>query len=229
MSESYTPTDRRPIKSRERSLWKRVAGSLIRAGVPANSISIAGMVSGILAGAALGFTAQAPAPWPGILFVAAAACIQIRLIANMLDGMVAVGSGRASPVGELYNEVPDRVSDAAALIGAGYALGGEPVLGYVAALAAVMTAYIRAVGKGAGAGSDFSGPMAKQQRMAVLTGAALAAGLLPGSLSWQWGPAGRWSWVALALWIISAGGLITFGRRLLRLAAKLRAGPGGRP
>jgi hypothetical protein len=115
------------------------------------------------------------------------------------------------------------------LIGAGYALGGEPVLGFVAALAAVLTAYIRAVGKGAGAGSDFSGPMAKQQRMAVLTAAALAAGILPESLSWKWGPAGRWGWVALALWIIAAGGLLTAIRRLVRLAARLRSAPGDRP
>ena len=228
MNETYTPTDRRPIKSREHALWKRVAGSLIRADVSANSISIAGMLSAIIAGAALGSTTLAPAPWPRILFVAAAALMQLRLIANMLDGMVAVGSGRASAVGELYNEIPDRVSDCAALIGAGYAVGGEPVLGFVASLAAVLTAYIRAVGKGAGAGSDFCGPLAKQQRMAVLTAAALAAGLLPDSLSWNWGPGGRWSWLALALWIIAAGGLLTAIRRLARLAARLRAAPGGR-
>jgi phosphatidylglycerophosphate synthase len=39
----------------------------------------------------------------------------------MLDGMVALASCRDSKVGELYNEVPDRVSDAAVFIGVGYA------------------------------------------------------------------------------------------------------------
>src|SRR5260221_8901784 len=112
MNERYTPTDRRPIKSRELGLWKRAAGSLIHAGIPANAISLAGMAAGILAGAALGATTPAPDPWPRFLFIAAAALMQLRLVANMLDGMVAVGGGRASPVGELYNEVPDRVSDA---------------------------------------------------------------------------------------------------------------------
>jgi phosphatidylglycerophosphate synthase len=53
--------------------------------------------------------------------------------------MVAIEAGTASPVGELYNEVPDRVSDTATLIGAGYAVGGHPTLGYVAACLALFT------------------------------------------------------------------------------------------
>jgi phosphatidylglycerophosphate synthase len=61
--------------------------------------------------------------------------------------MVALASGRDSKVGELYNEVPDRVSDAALFIGAGYAWGGNVVIGYVATILAIFTAYIRAAGK----------------------------------------------------------------------------------
>ena len=49
---------------------------------------------------------------------------RLRLLANLLDGMVAIGRGIASPVGELFNEVPDRVSDTAVLLGLGVA-GGE--------------------------------------------------------------------------------------------------------
>ena len=37
-------------------------------------------------------------------------------------------------MGELYNEVPDRVSDAATLIGLGHAAEGWPVLGFLAAI-----------------------------------------------------------------------------------------------
>ena len=87
----------------------------------------------------------------------------------MLDGMVAVVSGRASKVGELYNEVPDRVSDAAVFIGAGYAWGGNVALGYVATILAIFTACVRAAGKIAGAPNEFCGPMAKQHRMLVIT------------------------------------------------------------
>jgi len=56
-----------------------------------------------------------------ILWLVAAGGAQLRLTGNMLDGMVALASGRASKVGELYNEIPDRVSDAAVFIGAGFA------------------------------------------------------------------------------------------------------------
>ena len=62
----------------------------------------------------------------------------------------AVESGIASPIGELHNEVADRVSDAAILIGAGYALGSVPELGFVTALLAVFLAYVRAQGKAVG-------------------------------------------------------------------------------
>ena len=40
--------------------------------------------------------------------------------------MVAVASDRTSKLGELFNEVPDGLSDAATLVGLGYAAGGVP-------------------------------------------------------------------------------------------------------
>ena len=51
----------------------------------------------------------------------------LSLLANLLDGMVAMGRGVASPVGELFNEVADRVSDTAILLGLGWA-AGNPAL-----------------------------------------------------------------------------------------------------
>ena len=97
--------------------------------------------------------------------------VQARLLANLLDGMVAIGRGVASPTGELFNEVPDRVSDTAVLVGLGVA-AGSVAWGLAAALAAMATAYVRLP---SGGGSDgfratFGGPMAKQHRMALVTG-----------------------------------------------------------
>jgi len=68
----------------------------------------------------------------------------------------------------LYNEIPDRVSDAAICIGAGYGSGSLPELGYVAAVVALFVAYVRAQGAVAGAPQEFCGPMAKPQRMFTL-------------------------------------------------------------
>jgi phosphatidylglycerophosphate synthase len=107
------------------------------------------------------------------LWLVAALGAQLRLTANVLGGMVALASGRDSKVGELYNEVPDRVSDAAVFIGAGYAWGGNVALGYIATILAIFTAYVRAAGKIAGAPNEFCGPMVKQHRMLVITVACL--------------------------------------------------------
>ncbi len=219
----YVP-ERRPLASRERALSKRVASWLARRGVSPNAISVAGMIAGIAAGAAFVGTGWLPTPWERLAFLAAALLIQLRLLCNMLDGMVAVQTGKASPVGELYNEVPDRVSDAAILIGAGYAATSMPELGYLAACVALFVAYVRAQGKVAGAHQEFCGPLAKPQRMFLLTVVACYCAVMP--RAWQsvpirpdWPPFGV---VSAMLLVIVAGGAVTAIRRLLRISRALR-------
>jgi phosphatidylglycerophosphate synthase len=174
------------------------------------------MIAGAAAGAAFA-TTNVTEEWPRrLLWLAGAGCVQLRLLANLLDGMVAVASGRTSRVGELYNEVPDRVSDAATLVGLGYAAGGVPELGYAAALVALLTAYVRSAGKAAGAPNVFLGPMAKPHRMAVVTVTAVACAALPAG--WD----ERYHLGAWALGVCAAGGLVTIVRRLARIAAHLR-------
>lgn len=205
-------SDRRPIAARELGVFKSLSTRLAKAGVSANAISVAGMLAGLLAGAALVCTARRP-ELARIAWVAAAAFIQLRLLANMLDGMVAIESGTTSKVGELYNEIPDRVSDTAALVGLGYAAGGDPVFGWAAALAAMFTAYVRTTGKGAGAKHDFRGPMAKQQRMFLVTVTAVFLAIAPALYP-------RAPKVVLA--IIVVGSVLTALRRLVAIAGALR-------
>jgi phosphatidylglycerophosphate synthase len=200
-----------------------LAKSLGSAGLSPNVISTAGMVASLAGGAAVAATSFVSPAWP--LFVCAAAMMQVRLLANMFDGMVAIETGRTSPVGELFNEVPDRVSDTAFFVGMGYALGGNPALGYWAAILAVMTAYVRAAGGVAGAAQDYCGPMAKPQRMAIGTVGCLLATVIPV----EWLPhserlpgAGI---MTLVLAIIVGGCLVTIIRRLIRIATSLRNRP----
>lgn len=221
---SYQPADRRPIAARHWRLFQRLAGWLACRGVSANAISLAGMGCGSAAGVALAATSFAP-DWERAAWLAGAVLIQLRLLANMLDGMVAIEGGQASPVGELYNEVPDRVSDTATLIGAGYAVGGNVVLGFAAASVALFTAYVRAMGKAAGAPSEFCGPMAKQQRMFLVTVIALYGALAPNDWQPSWGGPPSWGLVSAGLLVIVAGGLLTALRRLARTAAYLRNPP----
>lgn len=213
----YDPTDRRPIASREQRVWIALSEKLVAGNFSANAVSIAGMVFGILCGGMFYLSSQTPY-WRACLIVGAALC-QLRLLCNMLDGMVAIRSGKACPTGELYNEIPDRVSDSFALIGFGFIAGSSPTLGYVAALLAMFTAYVRAVGKGAGASQAFQGPMAKPHRMFLLTIAALYAALAPQS----WNPilVRDYSITSLVLAVIVVGCLVTSVRRLRAICSQL--------
>ena len=214
--------ERRPIASREWKISQAIAGWLARTGVSPNAISVAGMVCGLIAGVSLAVTSLISG-WPERMFwLLGAAFVQLRLLANMFDGMVAVESGKTSRLGELFNEVPDRVSDAATLIGLGYADGGHILLGFAAALLAVFTAYVRAVGKVAGAAQEFCGPMAKQQRMFVVTVLAVWNGLTPDAWRPGWPDSPTLGLATAGLIVICVGCVITAIRRLGRIAATLR-------
>ncbi len=218
---SYQPVERRPLASRDADIARRVAEWLIARNVSANAVSVSSMGFAAVAALCLVETRTASDNAVRILFVLAALFVQLRLLANLLDGMIAVGSRRASPVGEIYNEVPDRVADVLILVGAGFALGGIPALGYLAALVAVFTAYVRALGNSAGVRALFSGPMAKPQRMATITSACLYCACVPadwpGSVS-----SAQHGAVAFALSVIVAGGIVTALRRLRRISNELR-------
>jgi len=153
---------RRPIESRSFQPLQNFAAFLSRTQVTPNQISVCSIVcAGVAAAALLLLTS-----WLGYLLAAVA--IQLRLLCNVVDGLVAVEGGKKSALGVIYNEFPDRIADSLIIVSAGYA-ANVPWLGWVGALLAVTTAYIRAFGCSVGLAPDFQGPMAKPQRMAVLT------------------------------------------------------------
>ena len=219
---TYQPVERRPLASRDLHIVRRVSGGLINRGVSANAVSLSSIAFAATASLCLVQTSRMNAAGVRVLFVLAALFIQLRLLANLLDGMIAVGSGRASPAGELYNEVPDRVADCLILTGAGFAAGGTPTLGYHAALVAVFVAYLRALGGSTGVHGLFIGPMAKPQRMATMTAACVYCACAPSGWPGALGHASIGA-VSVALSIVIAGGVLTTWRRLRRMAAALGA------
>jgi phosphatidylglycerophosphate synthase len=185
----------------------------VRLGVRPNHVSLAGVGFAVLAAAALVAVPKAGGAVQVALLVGAALAIQLRLLSNLLDGLIAVEGGLRSKTGELYNEVPDRIADVLILAGAGYA-GGSPELGLAAGAAAVLTAYVRVLAGSLGATQRFSGPMAKPHRMAVLTAACLLS-LIEVATGFE----GRVLLAALA--VILVGSLLTFALRLRALALEL--------
>ena len=218
-SKGQVHGDRRPIATRNRKWAQAATVWLASRNVSPNAISIAGMCACIVAGIGLGETSISDYR---ILWIIAALGAQLRLTANMLDGMVALASGRASKTGELYNEVPDRVSDAAVFIGAGFAWGGNITLGFIATILSIFTAYVRAAGKIAAASNEFCGPMAKQHRMFVITLICLYSAITPRSWQVITFDDSQIGLMSIGLVIIIAGCAITVVRRLSRIAQALK-------
>lgn len=216
---AHQRADRRPIKSRDTRWARRIAHRLATAGVSPNAISIFGMFAAIAAGVAFAMTGRVEEAAQRALWIAGAVLVQVRLLCNLFDGMVAIERNVASPTGELYNEVPDRVSDTAVMIGLGYGSGGHVVYGYAAALVAVFVAYVRAMAKAAGAPNDFCGPMGKPHRMAFVTALGVYMAFAPAAWRWNWGEA------RALLAVVVLGGVATAVRRLWRAARFFREQP----
>lgn len=208
--------NRRPLSSRDSGWARAVARKLSTASVTPNQISMVSMVMAAVAGVAFWQAGTATGgPRTALLLVAALFC-QFRLLCNLFDGMVAIEGGKQAPDGPFWNEFPDRVADILILIGAGYG-AGVPMLGWAAAAFAVLTAYTRELGRNCGLPADFSGPMAKQHRMATITAAALLSLAEP---LWS----GHNQIVVAALWLIAVGAAITAIRRAANIVRNLRAG-----
>ena len=199
--------ERRPLASRSSSWARWLAARLTVSQITPNQISLLSVAWAVLGGALLLWGTN----W--LTFIATAACVQLRLLCNLLDGMVAIEGGKSTPSGALFNEIPDRLADPLFLVPLGYA-AGYSWLGWLAALLAVLTAYIRVLGGALGQQQDFGGILPKQRRMAVLTIALLVAAI-EDSL---WGS--RVSLAAAAI-IIVLGSLATCVSRTLRIARLL--------
>lgn len=211
--------NRRPLNSRSWPVMAKITRSLAGLGVTPNQISALSMVFALLAAICMYVTSMVESEQiTRLLLIAAAMGIQLRLLANLWDGMIAVESGRKSVTGPLWNELPDRVSDPLILVAAGYAYTGDPVAGWLAALAAMWTAYLRSVGAELAGRHFFQGPMAKPQRMAVMTVTLIAICAMP--QDWHFITEGV-GLLALALWLIVAGCVITCIRRCILIVRAL--------
>jgi len=212
--------DRRPLKSRDRGWAKALASMLVRWRIRPNVISVFSIVLEQEAGIALIASRNAEGWQRVVLLIAAAACIQLRLLCNLFDGMVAVEGKMASKTGDIFNELPDRIADPLIIVPAGYAIirfyALGPTLGWCAGLLAVMTAYVRVLAGSVRAKQDFVGPMAKQHRMATLT-IAIIVDAIAGYLRF------RDYALMLALIVIILGTIVTMIRRTRRMASELES------
>lgn len=208
--------NRRPLASRDSGWARTIVRKLSTASVTPNQISMASMLMAAAVGVTFWQAGMATGGSRVALLLVAALFCQFRLLCNLFDGMVAIEGGKQAPDGPFWNEFPDRVADILILVSAGYGVG-QPALGWTAAAFAVLTAYTRELGRNCGLPADFSGPMAKQHRMATITAATVLSLLEP---LWS----GHNSVLVAALWLIAIGAAITAIRRAANIVRKLRAG-----
>lgn len=220
MSEQDVSNSRRPLTTRAAGWARALAAALARRKVSPNSISVSSVLFALIGcGAMLAVPRTETPTAASVAFVIGAFGIQFRLLANMLDGMVAVEGGLGGPLGDIYNEFPDRLADVLLIFPAGYLAAKAPwpygvELGWLACALALLTAYVRAMGASINRQHAFHGPMAKPQRMFAMTCACLA-----GAIAVHWQNEAPIMYGVLVL--LNGGMVITIIRRLRAISASL--------
>jgi CDP-diacylglycerol--glycerol-3-phosphate 3-phosphatidyltransferase len=176
-----------------------VRRSLVAANVPPAAITMAGIIFGGGAGAALALLRPGPVAGATVAVLLAA-----RLACANLDGGVARDGGRSTSFGSVLNEAGDRAAELAAL--AGCLAFAPTALVLAAALAATLPSWVALAGAAAGLGRVQGGPVGKTERCLLL--ALLAAIGFP----------------VVILSVLAVGSAVTALVRLLRLARTARGG-----
>ena len=207
----YAPTSRRPIAAEFRRTANAATQFCVRHGIHPDTISYLSVVAAFAA--AICFRKAGEIRW---LLIIAPLFSYLRLWLNMLDGMVAVAAGKASRRGEILNDLPDRVSDVIIFVGVAHSGLINPIFGYWAAIAAVLTAYVGLFGQALGVQREFGGIMSKPWRMVALHIGAWLALFLGGQ---SFASFTILDWTCL---VVIGGSIQTMVVRLKRITAALQ-------
>ena len=207
----YEPSSRRPIAA----AFQRTAGPAkrfcVRHGIHPDAISYLSIVAALIAAVCFwksGATRR-------LLIIAPLFCY-LRLWLNMLDGLVAFAAGKASRRGEILNDLPDRISDIVIFVGVAHSGLMNPLIGYWAAIFAVLTSYVGLFGQALGVQRQFGGIMSKPWRMVALQAGAWLTFFLPPQSS---ATLAVLDWTCL---VVIAGCIETIVVRLKRITAALQ-------
>src|SRR5699024_7327862 len=114
MSETNSPqgTDRRAIPQRSTFWAAKLADAMYAAKLTPNMVSVGSVIFAVIGAAGLIASALVTTDSArAVCLVVTASCIPLRLLLNMLDGMLAGEKGMHTPTGDLFNDVPDRIAD----------------------------------------------------------------------------------------------------------------------
>lgn len=160
------------LKPAFQQLLRPLTGTLARAGVTANQVTIAAMLLSFAVGVCLWRWPRET--WP--LLVVPLFLI-LRMALNAIDGMLAREHGQKSALGALLNELGDVFSDAALYLPFALLPGFSPTLVVLVVLLATISEMTGVVAVQIGASRRYDGPMGKSDRAFVFGALALALGL----------------------------------------------------
>jgi phosphatidylglycerophosphate synthase len=191
------------LKPASQAVVAPVARWLVRRGIAPDLVTWAAVPVALVGGICLALSATAP-----LLLLVVPVAAALRLGLNLLDGMVARESGATHPLGELWNELGDRLADTLFIGGLAFHPQVDPRLASGAVIAAMVASYVGVTARAAGGRRQYGGLMSKPGRMATL-GATAPITLITGD---PW-------WLVLGAWVILLGGIAT---ALARIAAARR-------
>ena len=214
----YQPTSQRPIAQMFRRTGNGATSLCVRLAISPDAISYLSILAALAA--ALCFWRSGRSPW--LLIIAPLFCY-LRLWLNMLDGMVAIATGKASARGEIVNDLPDRISDVIIFVGVAESDLMNPLIGYWTAILSLFTAYVGLFGQAIGGRREFGGIMSKPWRMVALSLGAWAMFVCRSSKAGlhDFGRLTILDWTCL---VIVAGCLQTVIVRLKRIVTALQNG-----
>jgi CDP-diacylglycerol---glycerol-3-phosphate 3-phosphatidyltransferase len=186
------------MKPAFQGLLRPVVTRLVARGISADLLTALAVPIAALGGVCLALSDRAPLMLIGVPILAA-----LRLVLNLLDGQVARATGTVHPMGEVANELGDRVADVLFLGGLAFVAAVGPLAAGAAVTAALLASFTGLAARAAGAPRQYGGIMSKPARMIVLAVAAPAAWI-----------AGSGRPLAAAAWLIALGGVVTVVQRL---------------
>lgn len=205
------PTGLYRLKPASQRLVAPIAERLAARGTSPDVITWLAVPVAAAGGACLALSPAAP-----ILLLAVPVLAIARLGLNLLDGMVARRTGRSNAMGEVWNELGDRLADTFFIGGLSWVPGVGPWLAFPAAIAALLASYVGITSRAAGASRQYGGVMSKPGRMGALATSAPIA-LVAGSDV----P------LAIGAVVIAVGAAMTLVQRLIDARRELQP-PGNR-
>jgi CDP-diacylglycerol---glycerol-3-phosphate 3-phosphatidyltransferase len=172
------------LKPRFQALLRPLVGTLYRAGVTANQVTVAACVVSVMLGAWLAWNAETA--W----FVLVPIWLAVRMALNAIDGMLAREFGQASRLGAYLNELGDVVADSALYLPFALLSGSSPWLVWTIVALAIVSEMAGVLALALGGERRYDGPMGKSDRAFVFGAVGLLVGLgvpMTQVFDWLWG------------------------------------------